>query len=228
MNEHLNSIKAPSKFCSGVGGIAFPPSSVDDFAPLNDINKSIAELFIKTHASFPMKKEKKMAFAWVRVENLLRNYYDCGEMIIGMAATRVTRDRDEFRRLAPPRTVEVALGTIDLVEAVVFFVSAIIVLTTSSEESPHNPMRFWIAGYAFQCIIHLAWLYMHQYPRRLSRSIKCVSSSLSLCNSFFGQYLDIRKKLYKTGKKIHKIKHALVTFSLYMALSLMAKPIFQS
>lgn len=116
---------------------------------------------------------RKMGFAWVRTKNLLRNYYDHGETIIGMTVTRFTRDRDESRRLAPPRAVALVLGTIDVVEAVVFFISAIVVLITSREESPTKPMRFWIAGFALQCIIHLAWLfYMHQHSRRLFRSIK--------------------------------------------------------
>ncbi|KAL3532277.1 hypothetical protein ACH5RR_005798 [Cinchona calisaya] len=109
-----------------------------------------------------------MAFAWVRTKNLLRNYFDHGEIIIGMTMTRFTRDIDvQLHRSAPPRAVAIVLGTIDVVVAVVFVIAAlIIVLMTSTEESPPKPLRFWIGVYAIQCIVHLAWLCIQRCRRQ--------------------------------------------------------------
>ncbi|XP_059634127.1 E3 ubiquitin-protein ligase At1g63170-like [Cornus florida] len=58
---------------------------------------------------------------------------------------------------------------LDLVWNFAFIIVAVIVLIMSRYETPLMPLRLWIFGYAFQCVLHMVCVDL-EYKRRLSDS----------------------------------------------------------
>lgn len=56
---------------------------------------------------------------------------------------------------------------LDLIWNLIFVMVAFVVLLLSTEETPSNPLRIWVLGYAAQCCIHITCVWV-EYRRRHS------------------------------------------------------------
>ncbi|KAJ0974946.1 hypothetical protein J5N97_016911 [Dioscorea zingiberensis] len=58
---------------------------------------------------------------------------------------------------------------LDIVWNLAFAAAAAAVLAASVHERPHTPLRVWVAGYALQCVVHVALVYAEYRRRRTGR-----------------------------------------------------------
>lgn len=89
---------------------------------------------------------------------------------------------------------------LDLIWNLAFVVVSVFVLLTTIREKPSTPLRVWIGGYAFQCLLHVGFVYL-DYRRwnRADLGIENDSFLLPLCHS------SITKKLQSVNTVISSI-----------------------
>jgi hypothetical protein len=66
---------------------------------------------------------------------------------------------------------------LDLIWNVVFVMVSIVVFYLSMNESPNMPLRIWIAGYSFQCVVHMVCVWIEYRRRYLNRDSSSIETS---------------------------------------------------
>ncbi|KAF9599344.1 hypothetical protein IFM89_036801 [Coptis chinensis] len=77
---------------------------------------------------------------------------------------RPTIDSDDYQTNWPYSKPVVI---VDVLWNLAFVLVSLILLFSTFQERPSTPLRLWIAGYAFQCVLHVAFVYF-DHRRRIS------------------------------------------------------------
>ncbi|KAF6150792.1 hypothetical protein GIB67_020875 [Kingdonia uniflora] len=62
---------------------------------------------------------------------------------------------------------------LDIAWNLAFLIVSVVMLVSTTNEKPNVPIRVWICGYAFQCLVHVVLVWM-EYRRRRVRRVRSI------------------------------------------------------